>query len=71
MAHILTINGIERKFDVKSLPATLAELLDQMKIKQATVVAEIDGKIINRDDFSGTAVSQGQAIELIRFVGGG
>jgi thiamine biosynthesis protein ThiS len=40
-------------------------------INQATVVAEINGKIIAREDFSQTQVSPGQRIELVRFVGGG
>ena len=71
MVQVLTINGVEREFDDGSSPGTLAELLDQMGIKQATVGAEVDGSIINRDDFAGTSVSPGQAIELIRFVGGG
>jgi thiamine biosynthesis protein ThiS len=71
MTQVLTINGVEREFDDGGAPGTLAELLEHMNIKQATVVAEIDGTIINRDDFGGTTVAPGQAIELIRFVGGG
>jgi len=71
VAQVLTVNGNDRKFDDGSEPCTLAELLEHMGIKQATVVAEIDGEIINRDDFVVTSVSPGQAIELIRFVGGG
>ena len=71
MVQVLTINGNEREFADAGAPGTLAELLEQMDIKQATVVAEIDGRIINRDDFGSTSVASGQAIELIRFVGGG
>jgi sulfur carrier protein len=67
---VLKINGIEKQFP-DGLPKTLIELLKQLGIHQATVVAEINGKIIAREDFSQTQVSPGQRIELVRFVGGG
>ena len=71
LAHTLKINGVEKEFSAGVLPDTLAELLEQMNIKQATVVAEIDGIIIDRDDFGDTQIKPGQSIELVRFVGGG
>lgn len=67
--NTLKINGTEKQFD--NLPATLIDLLDEMKINHATVVAEIDGEIIGRDKFNQTTVNANQQIELIRFVGGG
>jgi len=67
---ILKINGTDKTFD-EGLPATLSDLLAKLDIDAATVVAEIDGRIIERKDFSQTAINEGQAIELIRFVGGG
>lgn len=66
----LTINGKAREFPA-GMPKTLAELLERLNINQATVVAEIDGKIIERQDFAQTQLSAGQSIELVRFVGGG
>ncbi len=68
--EVLKINGIEKQFP-DGLPKTLIELLKQLDINQATVVAEINGKIIAREDFSQTQLSSGQRIELVRFVGGG
>ena len=70
MSAVLKINGTEKTFD-QGLPVTLAELLDQLKIDQATVVAEINGVIVERKDFAQTKLTEGQSIELIRFVGGG
>ena len=67
---MLKINGVERQYP-DGLPASLAQLLEQLHINDATVVAEVDGTIIQRADFSSTVLKQGQAIELIRFVGGG
>ena len=53
------------------MPATLADLLAQMKIDQATVVAEIDGAIVPRGDFAQTTLGDGMTLELVRFVPGG
>ncbi len=66
----LRINGVEKQFPA-GIPQTLTELLKQLDINQATVVAEIDGKVIARQSFAQTQLSSGQSIELVRFVGGG
>lgn len=66
----LTINGIEKEF-LDGLPCSLADLLGQMKIESATIVAEIDGQIVDRNKFSQIKITSGQTIELIRFMGGG
>ncbi len=66
----LRINGAEKQFP-NGLPQTLTDLLKQLNINEATVAAEIDGKIIAKEDFAKTPLSDGQSIELIRFVGGG
>jgi sulfur carrier protein len=67
----LKINGVEKKFSAEQFPANVAELLKHLNIEAATVVAEVDGKIIEREKFGTTALSKGQAIELVRFVPGG
>jgi sulfur carrier protein len=66
----LKINGEDKQFD-GGLPGTLSQLLAELKVDEATVVAEIDGAIIERNNFASTKLSEGQKIELIRFVGGG
>jgi thiamine biosynthesis protein ThiS len=66
----LKINGQSREF-AERLPATLAQLLQTLHIDEATVVAELDGKIIPRAEFGTTALHDGASIELVRFVGGG
>lgn len=66
---VLKINGKDTNFDY--LPASLTDLLSALELNQATVVAEIDGRIIKRDDFARTTLSDGQKIELIKLVGGG
>ena len=66
----LRINGIEQPFG-SGLPANLADLLGQLGLDAATVVAEVDGQIVQRTDFALTPLRRGQSIELVRFVGGG
>jgi sulfur carrier protein len=66
----LKINGQVREF-AERLPATLAELLKTLHIDEATVVAELDGKIIPRAEFSTAVLRENASIELVRFVGGG
>ena len=66
----LKINGADRQFPA-GIPQTLTELLKQLGINQTTVVAEIDGKIVEKQNFAQTRLSSGQAVELVRFVGGG
>ncbi len=70
MSAVLKINGTEKTFDER-FPATLNELLSQLQIDAATVVAEIDGKIMERKNFAQTELKDKMSIELIRFVGGG
>lgn len=71
MTQILKVNGVEREFPNEGLPESLSDLLKDMQISEATVVAEIDGKIVERKSFAETRLAPGQTIELVRFVGGG
>lgn len=68
--NVLKINGTEKKFE-SPLPATLLALLEQLDVNAETVVAEIDGRIIECSEFDKTKLHSGQAIELVRFVPGG
>lgn len=67
----LVINGKEKVFSPETAPATLSALLAQMELDEATVVAEIDGKIVPRNAFSTTPLKDGMHLELVRFVAGG
>ncbi len=66
----LKINGVQKQFPT-GIPQTLTELLKQLDINEATVAAEIDGKIIEKQNFAQTQLSNDQVVELIRFAGGG
>jgi thiamine biosynthesis protein ThiS len=68
---VLRINGVEKQFPAGQLPSTVAELLKQLDIEAATVVAEVDGQIVESKKFGRTQLCSGQTIELVRFVAGG
>ncbi len=67
----LQINGQIRQFAPQEMPATLSALLERLGIGAATVVAEVDGRIVRPEEFAQTQVRDGQTIELIKFMGGG
>jgi thiamine biosynthesis protein ThiS len=69
--EVLKINGVEKQFPAGQLPSTVAELLKQLGIEAATVVAEVDGQIVEYKKFARTQLCSGQSIELVRFMGGG
>jgi sulfur carrier protein len=68
---LLKINGKEEIFPENKMPATIADLLSSLGVDSATVVAELDGQIIERKNFTMTTLNAGQTIELVRFVPGG
>ena len=67
----LKVNGVERQFAPDEMPGTLSSLLDVLGVGPATVVAEVDGRIVRRDEFHRTQIKDGQQIELIKLMGGG
>jgi sulfur carrier protein len=71
LMSILKINGKERTFEDNKMPATIADLLQHLGVDSDIVVAELDGQIVERANFSKTRINDGQNIELVRFVGGG
>ena len=71
MTQNLRINGINRKFDHQKLPLYLTELLEQLGINKATVVAEIDGRVVECERFAETKLSSNSFVELVCFVPGG
>ena len=64
----ITINGEQR--DVSSA-ATLLELLQQLELDPRAVVVEHNREIVRRPRLNEVALSEGDAVELVHFVGGG
>jgi len=64
----LQINGDERDF---SSPLSLASLLEQMGLKADRVAVELNRKIVARDQWASTGLTEGDRLEIVHFVGGG
>jgi thiamine biosynthesis protein ThiS len=52
-------------------PATLLDLLAHLGLDPRTVVVERNREIVRRARLADTEVAEGDAIELVHFVGGG
>lgn len=64
----ITINGEKRNFDS---PKTLAELLQLLEFGSQPVVVERNLKIVSPQNMEKVYVSDGDTLEIIRFVSGG
>jgi thiamine biosynthesis protein ThiS len=63
----LQVNGEEYHTD----SATLLDLLEELKIAPGRVAVEINLKVIRRADMASCALRDGDALEIVNFVGGG
>lgn len=64
----VVVNGVERRVPG---PATLLDLLRHLELDPRTVVVERNREIVRRPKLGETALAEGDAIELVHFVGGG
>lgn len=64
----VTVNGARRETPAG---ATVLSLLESLALDPAHVVVERNGEILRRDDFASTPLAEDDALEVIRFVGGG
>lgn len=65
---MLQVNG--QSMDRQGL-RTVQDLLDRQGWKAARVAVEHNGTVLRREDFSTTVLSDGDRLEVVRFVGGG
>jgi thiamine biosynthesis protein ThiS len=52
-------------------PSTVADLLRHLNLDPRTVVVELNRQIVRRPRLEETALAEGDAVELVHFVGGG
>ena len=64
----VVLNGEERRFP--GAP-TLADLLGELGLDARAVVVELNRRIVRRPELAATRLSDGDAVELVHFVGGG
>jgi thiamine biosynthesis protein ThiS len=64
----IMVNGEPRQVPA---PATAADLLRHLGLDPRTVVVELNRRIVRRLQLNDTALADGDAVELVHFVGGG
>jgi sulfur carrier protein len=64
----ITCNGETKDIDPGT---TLVALIKNFDLNPDTVVVECDGRIVKRDEYDSQVLTEGNVIELVRFVGGG
>lgn len=65
----VTVNGAER---LVSSNSTVGALLSSLSLDPRAVVVEHNGKIVrDRESLSSIALSAGDVVEIVHFVGGG
>jgi sulfur carrier protein len=64
----ITCNGEQKTVDND---ISLNDLVLSLELNPQSLVAEVNGKIIEQPQFSDKKLQDGDRIELIRFVGGG
>jgi sulfur carrier protein len=64
----ITVNG-----DAVELPgpATIRELVERLGLGKGPVAVERNGDVVPRKEHATTAIAEGDAIEIVHFVGGG
>jgi len=64
----ITVNGEQRNY---AAPLSVGELLKSLGIDPRAVVVECNLEILARENMAGYSLRAGDAIEIIRFIGGG
>jgi thiamine biosynthesis protein ThiS len=64
----LVVNGEPRRVPG---PASLLDLLAHLGLDARTVVVELNREIVRRPKLGETVLADGDAVELVHFVGGG
>ncbi|MDK2849098.1 MAG: sulfur carrier protein [Desulfuromonadales bacterium] len=64
----IVLNGKSQNL---SKPITILELLRSRKLDATRVAVEHNGTVVTRKSFATTALSDGDRLEIIQFVGGG
>jgi sulfur carrier protein len=67
----LTINGQSRTFDSLEAQVSLNQVIAEMNLKSDRVAVEYNGIIAQRTNWGEIAVSPGDRLEIVHFVGGG
>lgn len=65
----IILNGKEEIAEGEKI--TISKLLEDKKIRKEVVTVELNGKIINREEYDSTILKNTDALEFVYFMGGG
>jgi sulfur carrier protein len=71
MSLTLILNGQSRTFDALQQAANVEQLVGELGLKGDRVAVEHNGEIVSRSTWTETALSDGDRLEVVHFVGGG
>jgi sulfur carrier protein len=63
----LTINGEDREFE----DGTVLGLLESLNVHQKTVVVELNGHILQRNEYQTRSLQSGDVLEIVQMMAGG
>jgi sulfur carrier protein len=64
----IQVNGESREAKER---ASLAELISELKLKPEQIAIELNREVVRRAHWETTALSDGDKVEIVHFVGGG
>ncbi len=68
----IKLNGEDKDINSSGIEHySIENLINDLSLKKETIVAELNGNIIESSKFNETILVENDLLELIRFVGGG
>jgi sulfur carrier protein len=64
----IRVNGEEKEIEDR---ITVSRLLEELQIRPGRVVVELNRDIVSREAHGSTLLKEGDALEIVHFVGGG
>ena len=64
----ISLNGKSRAIQGSQ---TITALLESLNISPKQVAVAVNGEVVTRDNWPSVAISEGDAVEIVRAVGGG
>jgi sulfur carrier protein len=52
-------------------PTPLLDYVDRLGVDPRSIAVEVNGEILQRDGYAGCTLADGDAVEIVRMVGGG
>ena len=68
MKLVINVNGEKREI---AEGLTIAQLLEELNIRPGRVVIELNRDIVSREAYGSAILKEGDALEIVHFVGGG